>query len=156
MKFANCAIYLAVIGTLSFYLGRIVPKKWFHSNSFLFRCRKWEKNGQWYLRLHIRKWHRCLPDMSKIFSRLMPAKAIDQSVDEKKLQLMIQETCVAEATHAALMVAGCACLVIWPGIGGFVITLINAIGNLPFVLIQRFNRPRLERLLKKYTQEVVG
>ena len=61
---------------------------------------------------------------------------------------MIQETCVAELTHALLCLAGIAVFWIWPGPGGLILFLIDVfLGNLPFILIQRYNRPRLIRLM---------
>ena len=61
---------------------------------------------------------------------------------------MIQETCVAELIHMLLSVTGLACLAIWPGLGGIAVTIVYILlGNLPFIIIQRYNRPRLERLL---------
>ena len=39
-------------------------------------------------------------------------------------------------------------LKIWPGAGGVLITVIYIVlGNLPFIIIQRYNRPRLQKLL---------
>ena len=38
-------------------------------------------------------------------------------------------------------------LFIWPGVGGIVAALVYIfVGNLPFVIIQRYNRPRLQKL----------
>ena len=60
---------------------------------------------------------------------------------------MIEETCVAELTHGLLCIAGLFLLKIWPGAGGIFLTVIYIVfGNLPFLLIQRYNRPRLVRL----------
>ena len=68
---------------------------------------------------------------------------------------MIQETCVAELVHGLLCLSGLACLKLWPGMGGAIITLLNLVVNLAYVAIQRYNRPRLLRLLrnteKRYT-----
>ena len=52
----------------------------------------------------------------------------------------------AECIHLLLPLAGLYCLRLWPGAGGIVVTLLYFLGNLPFVLIQRYNRPRLQRL----------
>ena len=60
---------------------------------------------------------------------------------------MIQETCIAELVHGVLCIAGLYCFQIWPGTGGLLIAALNVLGNLPYIIIQRFNRPRLVRLL---------
>lgn len=61
---------------------------------------------------------------------------------------MIEETCVAEFTHFVLILLGFYALRLWPGTGGAVVTAIYILfGNLPFLIIQRYNRPRLQKLL---------
>ena len=62
---------------------------------------------------------------------------------------MIKETCIAEAAHLALMIMGFGCASIWEGKGGVVISIVYFIVNIPFVLIQRYNRPRLRRILRQ-------
>ena len=63
---------------------------------------------------------------------------------------MILETCEAEVTHLLLCVTGLYCLWLWPGAGGVVVYAIYALfGNVPFILIQRYNRPRLVRLYSR-------
>ena len=53
---------------------------------------------------------------------------------------------MAECIHLLLPLAGLYCLRLWPGAGGVIVALLYFLGNLPFVLIQRYNRPRLQRL----------
>ena len=55
---------------------------------------------------------------------------------------------MAEMIHFLLSLSGLACLVIWPGAGGIILTMVYILlGNLPFIIIQRYNRPRLQKLL---------
>lgn len=85
--------------------------------------------------------------MSRLLPALMPAKKLTAETFAD-LPRMIQETCVAELIHVLLSVTGLACLAIWPGVGGAVVTAVYILlGNLPFIIIQRYNRPRLQRLL---------
>ena len=83
---------------------------------------------------------RFLPDMVK--------KEVDPSaVTASQVELLVQETCVAEAVHTASILLGLGALWLWPGWGGVVLWLIwFLLANLPFILIQRYNRPRLMRL----------
>lgn len=70
--------------------------------------------------------------------------------DEQTLLVMIRETCAAEATHTLLMLAGLGVIVIWPCVWGVMLYLVYAIlGNLIFIIIQRYNRPRLVRLYER-------
>jgi glycosyl-4,4'-diaponeurosporenoate acyltransferase len=148
MDFLYCFIYLAIIGTITFFVGRILPKSWFNYDCFPYKCFEWEDGGKIYDKIKIKKWQNKLPDMSKIFKKLMPAKKI-VSIKHERIELMIKETCIAEAAHLALMIMGFGCASIWEGKGGVVISIVYFIVNIPFVLIQRYNRPRLRRILRQ-------
>ena len=149
MGFWKCVAYLCTTGTVGFFAGRIVPKKWLKPEQGIFRCRKFEKGGSIYEKLGIRKWHKRLPDMSRILPFMMPRKNLSGDYKER-LPEMIEETCVAELVHIAVSVAGLNCLKLWPGCGGVAIVIIHTLLlNLPFILIQRYNRPRLIRLQEK-------
>lgn len=145
--FLLCILYIAVLGVAAFVTGRLLPKRIFKCDAFPFKTRVGEK--KLYERLHVKDWQAKVPDMSRIFKKIMPEKRIsaDTLAD---LPRMLQETCVAESVHAAECVLGLVCLWLWPGIGGVVMTLIYILfGNLPFIIIQRYNRPRLQRLLAR-------
>ena len=149
MKLLKCACYLALTGMVGFFAGRIVPKGWFKPEKGWFRSFSFERNGSVYEKLGIRKWHKKVPDMSRILPGWMPAKKLSGDYGEK-LPVMIRETCVAEVVHITVSIAGLRCLWMWPGVGGVTVTAIHIILlNLPFILIQRYNRPRLIRLQKK-------
>lgn len=141
----NWLCYLAVISIGSFLLGRLLPYGWFHPDRFPYRTWKWERGGKFYQRIGLPKWQNRLPDMSKLLPRLMPAKAMtDRSAEA--VGVMITETCIAELVHLMLMVLAFGALHFWNGPLGVVLTVLYCLGNLPFVLIQRYNRPRLIRL----------
>ena len=143
--FIICLCYAAGLGVLSFFLGRLLPKRWLHPDKFPFRTYAWEE--KLWKALQIRKWQAKVPDMSRIFTNIMPAKKLKRQT-LSDLPRMIQETCVAEWTHGILSIAGLAMLWFWPGIGGICMTAVYILlGNLPFIVVQRFNRPRLQKLL---------
>lgn len=145
MGFLKCACYLAFTGALAFLAGRIVPKGWFRGDRFPYRCYPFEAEGRIYNKLKIHAWQNKVPDMSRILPCCIPPKNLSGNYKER-LPRMIQETCVAELTHALLCLTGLYCLRLWPGAGGAVIALLNVFVNLPFILIQRYNRPRLMKL----------
>lgn len=146
--FLLCVVYLAAIGCLSFIVGRILPKFLFYENSFPFRIFSFEKEGEIYERIGIKSWQNKLPDMSKVFPSLMPSKKVKEE-SPVAIYRMVQETCVAEFIHGALAVLGFACIFIWKNIGGAVVSFLFLLGNIPFILVQRYNRPKLVRVYKK-------
>ena len=114
--FLMCLLYIAALGVLSFVVGRLIPKHWFHADRFPWVCHPAEQ--KLWKRLHVRKWQAKIPDMSRI-----------------------------KWTHILLSIAGLGLLKIWSGVGGVCITIIYIVlGNLPFIVVQRYNRPRLQKL----------
>ena len=144
-RFIGWLCYLAVISFGSFLVGRLLPYRWFDAERFPYRAAAWEDGGRFYARLGLPRWQKKLPDMSRIFSAIMPAKAMTDKSPEG-LATMISETCIAEFTHAALAVLGFGGLFFWHSGWGIALTAVYVLGNVPFVLIQRYNRPRLQRL----------
>ena len=64
-----------------------------------------------------------------------------------RLPRMLQETCVAEFIHVLLSILGFGAVFIVGGAWGWIISIVYFLaGNLPYIIIQRYNRPRLLRL----------
>lgn len=148
--FAKCLIYLICIGAAGFLIGRVVPKKWFRADRFPFRPFRWEKQGAVYNALGVRRWKELVPDMSRIFPSLMPPKKLPRAADAVQVERMLQETCVAEWVHALLGLLGFGCVLIWKGAWGWIVSVLYCcLGNLPYIVIQRHNRPKLARILQR-------
>lgn len=146
MHLLHCFLYLAATGIFGFLLGRLLPKRWFSAERFPFRSQPWEE--KLYRLLRVKQWQNKLPDMSRILPKLMPAKRLTpQTMTD--LPRMIEETCVAELIHALLSVSGLGFLWLWPGGWGIALTAVYILlGNVSFIIIQRYNRPRLVKLLE--------
>lgn len=119
-----------------------------HEDAFPFRPYRFERDGAIYNKIGIKKWQNSVPDMSKILPDRIPAKKLTGDLC-KRVPVMIKETCVAELIHIVLCVLSLFCLAIWRGTGGIIVTALYILGNLPFILIQRYNRPRFVRLLNQ-------
>lgn len=148
MELLNCVVWLAIVGFSGFLLGRMIPAKWLRPDMGMFQPFAFEQNGRIYEKMGIRKWHKRLPDMSRILPFLVPAKNM-KGAYKKRLDVMIHETCVAEFIHHLMNLFALHCLKIWPGMGGICVALLYIMLNLPFILIQRYNRPRLQHLQKR-------
>lgn len=144
MKLLSCALYVAVIGILSNPIAALFPRVWFDPDKFPYRSLSWEQEGKVYNRLHIRAWKDRLPDMSKILKNMV-RKEVTAKPTAESMDLLARETCVAESVHWVLLILSLAVLWIWPGPGGWVCWGLCILGNLPFIIIQRYNRPRLVR-----------
>lgn len=142
-------LYVAGVGILSQLIGPFLPRRWFHADCFPYRAFAWENGGKIYNKLGIRKWKDRVPDMSRI-AKNMVAKKLPVGSSSAQMERLVQETCVAEMVHALLIVAGLWVLKLWPTVWGVLFYLVYALlGNLPFIIIQRYNRPRLMKLFSK-------
>ena len=145
--FLRCVLYLLALALLAHPLGQALPRRWFDGERFPYRCYKWEKQGKLYTRIGVERWKTLVPDMSRILPDMVKKQVMPTAVTAAQAAVLVQETCVAEAVHAASSLLGLVCLGLWPGWGGVLVWLVwFLLGNLPFILIQRYNRPRLIRL----------
>lgn len=141
-----CFLYFSAIGVLSFFVGQALPKTWFKRGDELwFGARGWERDGKLYDRLAIRRWKDRVPDMSKL-CRWMTPKAMDNRTTAAGLSRLIRETCVAELTHEVIIAVGFCAVLVHRSLFSAVLWLLWTAGNLLYVAIQRYNRPRLIRL----------
>ncbi len=137
-----------IMGSMLFVIGELLPRKNFDYNAFPYRSFQWERNGEVYQRLAIQKWKDHVPDMSK-YVKTMFAKAIASPRDPEYTQKLILETCVAELVHFILILLSPIFLLYMDGVYGYIAMYAYILGNLPFILIQRYNRPRLIRLMER-------
>ena len=149
----KCCIYFAITGIFFFLLGRCIQPENMNWNRFPYVLYNWEKNGCIYRKIGIHHWQNKVPDMSRIFPKMMPPKKM---VDTSSVVLrrMIQETCIAELIHGLLCFTGFYCIRLWPEFGGTLLAILNVVlFNFPFILIQRYNRPRLLRLYNRQIEK---
>ena len=143
MSLLYAVIYIAVLGILSHFVGQALPRARFSAESFPYRTADWENGGKVYEKLGIKHWKDALPDMSRIMPDMVKKKMTGQN-REQGMDVLIAETCVAECVHYWLIVLSLGIFLFWRGVWALVFWLVyNILGNVPFILIQRYNRPRL-------------
>ena len=145
--FWRCVVYAVVLALAAHPLGQALPRR-FHPERPPFRPWKWEKNGRIYSRLGIEKWKKLVPDMSRLLPDMVKKELPGSgAVTAAQADTLVQETCRAEVVHTASCLLGLAFLRLWPGAGGAAVLAVWVLlANLPFMVIQRYNRPRLVRL----------
>lgn len=150
MKALFCLSYLVSMGIIVFLCGRFFPRKWILENHFPYKSFVFEKQGKIYEKIHIRKWKTKWPDASKLFNKILgefyPKKQIESN-DTAKISVLIKESCIAESTHFIAILLGFFCLKIWFSVYGFIISVLWMLWNIPPIIIQRYNRPRLKKVM---------
>ncbi len=148
MKILETFVYIAAVGLACFFFGRSLPRELFCENSHPYKCYKWEKNGQIYNVFRVKKWKSKVPDMSVITNKIFP-KRIGKMASEE-MDRLVKESCVAEMVHYMLCIFAIGIYNIWKGkIGILLASLYILIGNVPYIIIQRYNRPNFISLRDK-------
>ncbi|MBR3928770.1 MAG: hypothetical protein IKJ65_07200 [Clostridia bacterium] len=138
-------IAAGIAGVATLFLGIPVPRQIFKADRFPFRTYAFEKEGKIYAKVLVHRWKDIVPDASKVISK-MTKKRIKKDVDADAIKRLIQETCVAELVHWVLIV-----LTPVYSIGidvkyGVLFSVFYTLGNLVFIIIQRYNRPRFVKM----------
>lgn len=144
----NLLVFIFISLAMTFICEKI-PKKIYYYKKWLFRERKWEKEGKIYDKLFkVKKWKAKLPDISDFMKWRFNKKHLGE-VDNNYLSTFLTESCKAEFTHW-MIILSTLLFNIWSDIQSFVlIFLIAFILNMPYIIIQRYNRPRLIKLLQR-------
>ena len=121
-------------------------------DGWLLRPRRFEAGGLWYRRrLRITRWKDKLPDAGDLFRGGVSKRHLS-SHDVAGLQLFVRETRRAELTHWWAMWCG-PIFVVWnPPLAAALLILYGVLVNLPFIVIQRYNRFRILALTERLSR----
>lgn len=140
-------VTVGVVGILAHIVGEALPRDAFLWNKFPYAPYTWEEQGKFYNRkFHIERWKDHLPDKSKVVKSTVEKSIHATQRTPEHLRRLLQETCVAEFIHWALLVCSPILLLTMQGPWSIVMTVLYGLSNIPFIMIQRYNRPRLARL----------
>lgn len=142
---AAWAVFHAGTGYAVHRLGdRTLVRDW-----WLLRPRRFEDGGRWYRdRVRINSWKDRVPEAGALFAGGVSKRRLP-SRDTAGLRLLARETRRAELGHWAAMACGPVFLLWNPPVAATVLVGYGVAINLPFIMIQRYNRERLMRLLRR-------
>jgi len=129
-------------------LALAVPAPRFHYDSFFFRAHSWEREGRVYERFGIKRWKKYLPDGAAAFKNGYRKKHLTD-FSPSGLETFLAESCRAELSHwlaiLPFFVFGFFC----PPIVIPLMFLYAVMVNLPCILAQRYNRPRILKICRR-------
>ena len=131
-----------IVNLLSYKtLSRIYP---------MLKARKFEKNGEIYETVfHIKSWKDYIPAIGSFDKkRITKAKLTKEYVSQYLLESLRAELCHIIAIFLSLIVL----IVTVPSLSLLIVGY-TALLNLPCIFIQRFNRPRFEKILIRENKE---
>jgi glycosyl-4,4'-diaponeurosporenoate acyltransferase len=128
-----------------FALHRLPARRLAH-DGWLTRIRAVERGGRTYERLGIRRWKGRLPEAGGLFAGGFDKRHL-RNGSVRHLERFRVETRRAELTHWWVMALG-PCFALWNrGPLALVMLAYAVVANLPCIMIQRYNRARLDRVL---------
>lgn len=149
--FFDLFYWLFVQGLVGFISAHI-PKRLINPQRKIYQTRKWEKEGSVYQRwFHIKDWKPLIFDAGRIFQKDFHKDHVDVN-DPQHLERWIMETCRAEWCHWVTFIFIFPLFSFNPPGLMYIWILYDALLNLVPIIVQRYNRPRLMRLLKRLTR----
>jgi glycosyl-4,4'-diaponeurosporenoate acyltransferase len=137
---------------LTLALGQRLPNSKFDESKECYAAKPWERGGRWYREnLKIQSWKDRIPQHigKGGFSKTHLKNDSIEYLDE-----FILETCRGEWVHRKNCLCAIVMLLVNPLLVGLLTSLFVMIGNVPFALVQRYNRFRLQTLRKRRIREI--
>lgn len=149
-KLLSSAFYIATFGLVAGFIFALIPRSVLEKLEGFFKLRDFEQNGKFYTKyFKINLWKDKLPQFSEI-TKFGFNKSTLNPISSEYLNLFKLETIRAELTHLILILASPMYLIVESKIILPLTVVGNIIGNIPFIMIQRFNRARIKRLLSHF------
>lgn len=127
-----------------------LPDHFFSPDTFLFRTYGFEQEGRIYQKLFkVQKWKHLLPDGAAAWKKKGFRKKKLQNMEPENLSRFLLESSRAEMTHWLAILPFWVFGLFMPASAIWMMFLYAIAANLPCIITQRYNRPRIERLLNK-------
>lgn len=142
------------------YWSARIPIKNFNPDFFLFKTHKWENNGLIYDKIFkVKSWKGIIPSGSTFYAHAYEVRHIDD-FSIGNLSVWLRESCRSEFCHILMIFPGFL-FFLWNSIEiGWVMVGYAVLNNIIPIIMQRYNRPRVRKLLqymersKKYSLPV--
>lgn len=142
----NCILYTLLV-VVRAWIDVLIPQRFLRADGWWFRTREWERDGEWYReQMRIDRWKDKVPSL-RTATRFSKKRLTEAS--RRYFNRFITETCRAESNHLRA-IASVMVMRLWTPVDLWLVCmLIAVVGNVPFIMIQRYNRPRLIRALER-------
>jgi len=150
---ALCFLLWAVIQTLVSYICLKIPNRYFNPKKFPFTGYRFEKEGSFYRKwLRVHRWKKYLPDGGALMGGEFRKKNLEH-ITHANLHRFLIESCRAEMTHVLAILPFWVFGLIAPPEVVWIMLIYAVAINLPCIIAQRYNRPRIQSLMKKRFQK---
>jgi glycosyl-4,4'-diaponeurosporenoate acyltransferase len=132
-----------------------IPVRHFNPSGAFYRPRSWEKNGAVYQNFfRIKRWKKHAPDGAEFIKKGgFPKKRLKNS-RTPYLRSFLLETCRAELTHW-IIIFFAPFFFLWNHLWvGLIMILYALLENIPLIMVQRYNRIRFLRVLRRRGEKI--
>ena len=144
----DCGAWFVIHMGVSYIMTQM-PLEYFNSQSWVFRRRDGENEGKVYQDIFfVKKWKSLLPEGAALFAQGFRKKHL-KGKNKDYVTMFVAETCRSEGVHWVTMVFAPLFFLWNPFWVGVSMMLYAVIVNAPCIITQRYNRIRLERVLRK-------
>lgn len=127
-----------------------LPDSVFDPSRFFWRARKWEREGRFYETVfHVRSWKQFLPDGGGVWKNRGYKKRNLADYSEENLRRFLIETARGELTHWLGILPFWVFGFFAPPFVVWIMLLYALAVNLPCIVAQRYNRPRVVALMRR-------
>ncbi|RIW38965.1 glycosyl-4,4'-diaponeurosporenoate acyltransferase [Bacillus salacetis] len=133
------------------YICLHMDRRYFTKESLLYQEKRWESGGRFYERIGIKHWKTLLPDGGGVFDGGFRKKKL-AGRDLDYFETFILETRRAEFTHLILIPPALIFFIWNTELVGWIMVVYAFAANIPFIMIQRYNRFRFQRILQQRKQ----
>lgn len=145
-----CVILWGIIHAGTVLICIYLPERFFNPSLFLYRTRKFEHNGEFYQKVFkVRSWKGLLPDGGAAWRKKGYKKKNLKDLSTENLSRYLMESARGELTHWMAMSLFWVFGFFTPFYVLFMMIAYALILNLPCIIAQRYNRPRIRRILEK-------
>ena len=144
--------FVDILAWVVFHLGigfssSRIPLSWLHPEYRFFHTYKWEKEGMIYEKIfHVRSWKHIIPNGSAVYRGMFSIKNLPTNEPEY-LKRWLKESVRSEICHYLMIIPGFL-FFLWNNVFvGWLMVAYAFLNNLVPIILQRFNRPRMRKLL---------
>lgn len=125
-----------------------LPNRYFAPDGLIFRSHCWEKEGQIYEKLfNVKRWKHLLPDGGMVWKKRGFRKKKLESFSKDSLNRFLIESSRGEMTHWLPIFFFWIFWLFTPPMVPWIMLIYALLANMPCIIVQRYNRPRVQRVL---------
>jgi glycosyl-4,4'-diaponeurosporenoate acyltransferase len=133
-----------------------IPVSFFSPDKWLYQTYGWEQSGEIYQRFfRVRSWKGHVPAGGSIYPNYFSIQKLP-SFDKPYLERWIKESCRSEFCHWLMIPPG-VFFFVWNSIlVGWFMLIYAVLNNIVPIIMQRYNRPRIIRIISRIGERVSG